>query len=267
MGNRRQQHARNVFGSKIAAKRDLLDMLWPTLGATLLFFVPYFLLSEALGLACYGTGTELRKGLTNEQVLSYLLSFEVANLLLIQPLYFGLTQFYAIRRAGGYPRISMVTMCLESPKLYWKSVRMALIILLFSTLWAIPAGLVCLAGYIVYLYILPTNIGWFLFLELAIITGAVYVSILLQYHCGYALLAEQPKMGCWQAVRTAVKTCKGHTKEIFSLLTSFCFWIVITIILNGVPMIAVCPYLILALYHLFDRIRGVQIKLAEPEIK
>ena len=101
MGNRKHQHAQHVLGSKMAAKKDLMEMLWPVLGATLLFFIPYVLLSEALGLACYGTGMQLREDLTQAQLLSYVLTFEIANLLLVQPLYFGLTQFYALRRAGG----------------------------------------------------------------------------------------------------------------------------------------------------------------------
>ena len=56
MGNRKHQHAQHVLGSKMAAKKDLMEMLWPVLGATLLFFIPYVLLSEALALACCGTG-------------------------------------------------------------------------------------------------------------------------------------------------------------------------------------------------------------------
>lgn len=161
MSDKKHQHAQHVLGSKLAAKKDLMEMFWPILGATLLFFVPYVLLTEAFGLACYGTGLELRQDVTYTQLLSYLLTFEIANLLLIQPLYFGLTQFYALRRAGGYPRLSTVTMCLASPRLYWKSVRMALLLLLFTVLWLIPAGLLCIAGYVVFVSLLSTRFGWF----------------------------------------------------------------------------------------------------------
>lgn len=261
MSDKKHQHAQHVLGSKLAAKKDLMEMFWPILGATLLFFVPYVLLTEAFGLACYGTGLELRQDLTYTQLLSYLLTFEIANLLLIQPLYFGLTQFYALRRAGGYPRLSTVTMCLASPRLYWKSVRMALLLLLFTVLWLIPAGLLCIAGYVVFVSLLSTRFGWFLFIEVIIITVVWYASVLMQYHCGYALLAEQPSLGCWKAVHLAVKKFKGHRKKVFSLLVSFGFWLMISILLGGAPLMFVLPYLMLALYHLFDRIRGVEIRV------
>lgn len=262
MGNRKHQHAQHVLGSKLAAKKDLMEMLWPVLGATLLFFIPYVLLSEALGLACYGTGMQLREDLTQAQLLSYVLTFEIANLLLVQPLYFGLTQFYALRRAGGRPRLSMVTMCLASPKLYWKSVRLALLLLLFAMLWMIPTGLICAVGYVAFVSIVSTRFGWFLFIEVVIVAVAWYASVMLQYHCSYALLAEQPKLGCWKAVRMAVGKFKGHRMEAFSLLISFSFWLVMSALLGGVPLLVVLPYLLLALYHLFDRIRGVEIRVA-----
>ena len=262
MGNRKHQHAQHVLGSKMAAKKDLMEMLWPVLGATLLFFIPYVLLSEALALACCGTGMELRQDLTQAQLLSYVFTFEIANLLLVQPLYFGLTQFYALRRAGGHPRLSTVTVCLASPRLYWKSLRMALLMMLFAVVWMIPAGLVCAMGYVVFVAIVGTRFGWFLFIEVVIIAVVWYASVMLQYHCGYALLAEQPALGCWKAVRTAVRKFKGHRMEAFSLLVSFSFWLVVSVLMGGVPLLVVLPYLLLALYHLFDRVRGVEIRVA-----
>ncbi|MDO4286610.1 MAG: DUF975 family protein [Eubacteriales bacterium] len=265
----KQQHAINVVGSKLAAKQDLIEMLWPTLGATLLFFAPYFLLSTAMRLACYGTGTELLDGLTQTQLLKYLAVYAAANLLLVQPLYYGVMQFYALRRAGGHPPITMVTMCLSSWRLYLKSIRMALVLLLFSVLWLIPAAVVSIAAYALYVYVLTTSFGKFLFLEIVILSAAAYISMILQYHCGYALMMEQPGLGCWKAVRTAAKKFRGHQGEVFSLLVSFFFWIVLTIVLGGFLIVVLCPYFMLALFHLFDRIRGVRIKLAEktPENK
>ena len=50
--------------------------------------------------------------------------------------------------------------------------------------------------------------------------------------------------------------------EAFSLLISFSFWLVMSALLGGVPLLVVLPYLLLALYHLFDRIRGVEIRVA-----
>ena len=50
--------------------------------------------------------------------------------------------------------------------------------------------------------------------------------------------------------------------EAFSLLVSFSFWLVVSVLMGGVPMLVVLPYLLLALYHLFDRVRGVEIRVA-----
>ena len=139
---------------------------------------------------------------------------------------------------------------------------MALLMMLFAVVWMIPAGLVCAMGYVVFVAIIGTRFGWFLFIEVVIIAVAWYASVMLQYHCGYALLAEQPALGCWKAVRTAVRKFKGHRMEAFSLLVSFSFWLVVSVLMGGVPLLVVLPYLLLALYHLFDRVRGVEIRVA-----
>ena len=48
----------NVVYSKMAAKNDLLTMLWPTLGATMLYFIPTVLLSTIFGVLL-GAGDQI----------------------------------------------------------------------------------------------------------------------------------------------------------------------------------------------------------------
>lgn len=48
----------------------------------------------------------------------------------------------------------------------------------------------------------------------------------------------------------------------FYLMLSFLFWMILSVVFGGLLLIVVCPYFLLALYHLFDRIRGVEIRVS-----
>lgn len=255
-----RQHADNVFGSKLAAKQDIAAMLWPTLGATLLYFIPVILLSTALNAVCGGLDQNILDSLTYEQLLIYLGVYLLAQLLIVKPLYYGLTQFYALRRAGARPSVSTVTMCLASARMYGRSICLALTIALFSLLWAVPLVGACGVGVLVY-GLIPNGFGYFLCFEIMVFAVVVYACMVLRYHCAYALLTEQPKLGCWRAVRMSAKKFRGHKRELVSLIVSFFLWFLLAALTGGLLMIVLCPYFLLSVYHLFDRVRGVQIKV------
>lgn len=258
------QTAENVFNSKLAARKDMAEMLWPTLGATLLYFLPLALLSVAFSAVSGAFDESIAKSLTNVRLLQYLGIYLLAELLITQPIYFGLTQFYALRRAGARPSMSMVTICFSSLRLYGKAILMTLTIAVFTVLWSIPAAAVCAAGYGIYL-LLPNTLGWFLFYELAILAVIFVAGMISRYHCAYALLIEQPELSCWKAVRLAAQQFSGHKREVFSLLLSFFLWFLLSVLTSGILMIIVCPYYLLSLFHLFDRVRGVQIKVEQQQ--
>ncbi|MCI6926754.1 DUF975 family protein [Butyricicoccus porcorum] len=259
-----KQHADNVFGSKLAAKQDIAASLWPILGATLLYLIPGVLLSLVLRTACFDADGALRE-LSDMRLLAYAGAYLLATLLIDKPLYFGLTQFYALRRAGAHPAAGMVTMCLGSGRLYAKSIRLTLVLALFSALWAVPLAAVAYGAVYAVSLVLPNSLGLFLSWEIVIVAVFLYACMVVRYQCAYTLLAERKDLGCWRAVRMAAETFRGHKREVLSLLLSFCFWFLLTLMLGGIPMIYVYPYFMLSVYHLFDRIRGVQIRVAPPE--
>lgn len=261
----KRQHAENVIGSKQAAKQDIAAMLWSTLGATGLFLLPMALISVALATACGGASMEAVSKLSAGQLWTYLSIYVLAHFLIVQPLYYGLTQFYALQRAGAHPSVITVTMCLTSLWLYLRSLRLTLVIALFSMLWAIPLVIVCGAGFALHWYVLPGGLGWFLCIEIMIVALVGYVCMVMRYHCAYALLVEQPKLGCWAAVRLAARKFRGHNREMFSLTVSFMVWYILTAIVGGLLLLILCPYFLLSVYHLFDRIRGVQIKVVRQK--
>lgn len=262
--NKRQ--ADYVLGSKQAAKKDIAALLWPTLGATGLFLLPIVLLSAALLAACGGASLEALSELSARQIWTYIAIYLLANFLIVQPLYYGLTQFYALQRAGGRTSAFNVTVCLTSFQLYFRSLRMALVVGLFSVLWLIPFGMLCGAGVALYRYILPNNLGWFLCIEIIIVAMVGYVCMVMRYHCAYALLVEQPKLGSWAAVRQAVDKFHGHNREMFSLVASFMIWYLLTVMFGSLLLLVLCPYFLLSVYHLFDRIRGVELKVVTRRI-
>ncbi len=261
----KKQHAENVYGSKLDAKKDIAAMLWPTLGATALYLLPVVLISAALVAVCGGTDTEAISKLSDQQLMTYLGVYLLAHFFIVQPLYYGLTQFYALQRAGARPSVSTVTMCLTSFRLYFRALRLTLVILLFSVLWAIPLAIVCGAGFALYYYVLPGGFGWFVCIEIIIIAMIAYLSAVMRYHCAYALITEQPELGCWAAVRQTARKFRGHNGEMLSLMVSFMLWYILTVMIGGLLLIILCPYVLLSVYHLFDRIRGVQIKVMPKE--
>lgn len=259
--------ANNVFDSKMAAKQDIAAMLLPTLGATILYFLPVVLLSIGFSAVCGTFDPTVLENLTAVQVLLYTGIYLLAKLLITQPLYYGLTQFYALRRGGARPSVTTVTMCFSSIQLYGVAIRMTLIIALFTLLWSIPAIGLCAAAYGIY-HFLPGTMGWFVAYELLIVTGLLFLCTISRYHCAYALLIEQPSLGCWKAVRKAAQQFRGHKRDVLSLILSFFHWFFLAVLTNGFLLILVYPYYLLSLYHLFDRIRGVKIKVqTQPESK
>lgn len=259
----RKQRLSNVYGSKAAAKQDLMQMLLPTLGAAFLFLAPAFLISVALQIVCVDTSSmQIRDTLTYAQLAEALAVYAAAQLFITMPLYYGMTQFCAWRRAGARVQASVILLCFTSIRLYIRSIWMALIQLLHAILWLIPYLGICLAGAALYQYALPNATGYLIFAEIVIVASIWYAAMLLPYQCGYSLMAERQNMSCWRAVRTAAKSCRGHRTEFFYLMLSFLFWMILSVIFGGLLLIVVCPYFLLALYHLFDRVRGVEIRVS-----
>ncbi len=253
-------HAEHVLGSKAAAKRDIATMPLATLGATVLYFLPEWLLSAGLAAVCGAFNEEIWESLTYAQLLTYIAIYLVANLLIVQPLYFGLTQFYALRRGGARPSVVTVTVCFVSIRVYLRSIRLALTIFLFTLLWCIPAFAICAAAYGL-LQLVQGAVGLLLFYELVILAVILLICMVSRYHCAYALAIEKPELSCWQAVRSVAKTFRGHKRELYSLVVSFIPWFLLTVFVGGLLLVVVCPYYLLALFHLFDIVRGVQIRI------
>lgn len=262
-----KQQANNVVMSKVEAKKDMLSMLWPTLGATILYLIPVILLSGIFTMVIGADDKSKMLALSMEQILLYGGLYLLAQILLIAPLYFGLTQYYALRRAGAVPSASIVTIALSSIRLYGKSIGLYLTIGLHSLLWALPLYVVIVFGSVLVNTVLPNMIGWFILFEIVIFGLLGYICMIIRYHCAYALIMENTKLGCWKAVRTAAQTFKGHKRELFALISSFMLWVLLVLLTGGLAMVIVCPYFLMSVYHLFDRIRGVQVKTRPAESK
>lgn len=259
-----QNHAKNVFDSKLAAKQDLMTMLLPTLGATALYLIPLTLLSLA---AVLYLGTDVNTILSHD-ARDYLLCgavYFLMYLFALKPIYFGLTQFYAVRRVGMRPSAAMPTMCFSSWSLYWKSITLTCCILLHCIAWAIPVGGIILAAGVLQQMFLSNQIGAFLVFEVGFLAACWYLCMVLRYQCAYILLIEKPKLTSWQCVREAAAEFKGKKRALISLVGSFMLWFLLIFLLGDVVLLFVYPYLLLTLFHLFDRIRGVKIIItSEP---
>ena len=158
MGSKKQR-LNNVYGSKVAARQDLMQMLLPTLGAAFLFLAPAFLISVALRIVCFDPSSmEIRAALTYGQLAEALAAYGAAQLFITMPLYYGMTQFCAWRRAGARVQASVILLCFTSIRLYVRSIWMALIQLLYAVLWLIPCAAICLAGAALYFFVLPKTL-------------------------------------------------------------------------------------------------------------
>ena len=256
------QHIYNVWRSKQAAKQDIAAMFLPTLGVTALFLLPAALIFAVFALVC-GTDMDAIRQLSDRQLLTCLGVYLLAQLLIVQPLYYGLMQFYALLRGGVRPSMCAVMLCLASFDQYARALRLSLSILLFAVLWAIPLAVACGAGCALYAVVLPNGFGMFLCIEIILLALTAYIAKIMQYHCAYSLMIERPDLSCWKAVRLCADTFRGHNRAMFRLTASFLLWFLVTIWFGGVPLIFVCPYFLLSVFHLFDRVRGIRIKIVE----
>lgn len=256
-----RQQAENVFGSKMQARQDIAAMLLPTLGATALYLLPEFLISLGLSAKLGYFSEDVAAALTDAHMLLYLTVALLAELLFLQPLYYGLTQFYALRRAGARPSVTVVTMALSSGREYLRAIRLSLLLALRGALWLVPTAAICGAGYALYRYVLYNSFGSFLLWEVVIFAGIFFLCMILRYQCAYPLLMEQPDITCREAVRQAACCFAGHKRELFSLLLSFLMWILLAAFFTSLLLILIYPYFLLSLYHLFDRIRGVSVQV------
>ncbi len=260
-----RQQAENVFGSKLQARQDITAMLLPTLGATALYLLPEFLISIGLSAKLGYFNEDVAASLTDAHVLLYIAVVLAAELFLLQPLYYGLTQFYALRRAGARPSVTIVTMALSSGREYLRAIRLSLLLVLRSALWLVPTAAICGVGYALYRYVLNNSFGSFLMWEIVLFAGVFFLCMVLRYQCAYPLLMEQGNMTCREAIRQAAGCFAGHKRELLSLLLSFLLWILLAVCLTSLLLIYVYPYFLLSLYHLFDRIRGVSVKVKQDK--
>ena len=97
-------------------------------------------------------------------------------------------------------------------------VVVALVLALFSALWAVPLAAVAYGAVYAVSLVLPNSLGLFLSWEIVIVAVFLYACMVVRYQCAYTLLAERKDLGCWRAVRMAAETFRAFAERMYPLL-------------------------------------------------
>ncbi|HPY97138.1 MAG TPA: DUF975 family protein [Candidatus Cloacimonadota bacterium] len=76
------------------------------------------------------------------------------------------------------------------------------------------------------------------------------------YSMTFYLLADNPNMAIFEAIRTSKNIMKEHRMDLVFLETSFTWWMLFGILTAGIGLLWVIPYYQTAIATLYDHIRG-----------
>lgn len=215
MGSKKQR-LNNVYGSKVAARQDLMQMLLPTLGVAFLFLAPAFLISVALRIVCFDPSSmEDRAALTYGQLAEALGGvWRGASCL------------------SSMPRIRHdAVLCMAARGRAGAGVRDFAVLYVHTAVRAVDldgADSAAVRGFVAdsmrgnlsggrgAVSVCPAhNDGLFDFYGACHCCEHLVCGDAAAVQCGYSLMAERQNMSCWRAVRTAAKSCRGHPGSSF----------------------------------------------------
>lgn len=234
---------------KQQAQMRIREQLWLTIGSTLLYMVPVFLISYILQI-----GVAALPQMPTIDDLSrfykYIAIYLAATLFIGAPLKFGIKQFW-IARARGRRHVSLTLAVsgFSNAKSYLTSLKLQLCILLRSLGWSILLGV-----YMVLVISLQTIslvlgiLAWIIFIPLAI-----FVSVKIRRYDGaYIRMTDTPDASVWQAVKACVPIFKNHNCELFMFDLSFILWGLLTVVTAGIAIVYAAPYQEMAFTLYFD---------------
>lgn len=243
-----------AFESRMKGKLTLHTKLFGTFGAVLLHLIPAVLLSlifsTMLRKISEGTVTWSRIGMV-------LAAYEMAQMLIVQPLLYGFLHWMALRSKQEECRLTDVLVCFGSGGEYRRAVWAGVCLLLHQLLWAIPLA-VAMIGLGMLYGAYPNHITGILFYQVIVLAILVIIAVTMQYYSAYVLMTEQQSLGVWRAFRQAAAIWKGHHKALALLMIGFGFWFLMMLLTNGLAYLYVCPYMILSVFHLFHTIRETE---------
>jgi len=98
-------------------------------------------------------------------------------------------------------------------------------------------------------------VGIFIFLWSLLLIVPGFIAA-LKYSMVYYILADNPQIGVFEAIRESKRITDGHKWELFVLYLSFLGWMILGAITFGVGYLYVTPYMTTTIANFYDKIKG-----------
>ncbi|WP_312640926.1 DUF975 family protein [Hydrogenoanaerobacterium sp.] len=189
----------------------------------------------------------------NVSLLSLLIAsiFTVLSLIVNSPLTFGVKQWYYRLVGGESEDVVSIFSFFSFARLFFKAIWHDINLIVRRLLWAIPFAVVpgAIAGIAVLLLYntQPSDLmhlGGIMLLMLglllAVIAQIFFFIFSNRYFLSSYLIVEDPEIGVRKAIKTSIRSMKGHKSEIFVLQLSFVPWGLLSLLV--LPLLYVVPY-------------------------
>ena len=234
--------------SKKEAKERIGESFWSTFTAGVLYILPVFALTLLAMLLPF----------VLEEYPAWIdLALYAAELLIISPIAYGFGQYCVARARGQQIPFYAVVEPLGSVGGYMRALSVSLSMMI--RLLPITAVRLLLA------YTVPIESAIYPVADLLIGLGSVLETVLhLAMTASYNIIADDPSIGSWRAVKEAYSLYSKHTFQLLAFIISFIGWMILSVISMGLLLPYLSAYQSIAFARMTDLLRAPEEIDEEP---
>lgn len=226
--------------SKREAKERIGESFWSTFAAGALYIMPVFALTLM---------TMLLPVVMEEYPLWLDGVLYLADLLVVSPLAYGFGLYCVARSRGVQTPFYMVFEPLGSIGGYARALSVALSI----AIRLLPITAVRL----LLIYSVPVESAIYPIADLLIGLGSVLETVLhLAMTASYNIIADDPSIGSWRAVKEASSLYSGHIFSLLTFVVSFLGWMILAVISMGLLLPYLSAYQSISFARMTDLLRA-----------
>lgn len=237
---------------KAQAKLCVMSRLIPCAAAYVICWLPMMALSL---ITTINTDDPIRR-----MVVMFVLAL-LGEIFLINPLNFGLENFYICRTRGLPKGLEVIFSVFSDAQTYWRGFKMGLCLSVRSILWMlVPSAL-----YIGFAFWLASGVDlskihqvrmiFYLATAVFLIATLPIGAKLMSYRAGYMEMFDDPSIGAWRATRQGARLFRGRIMELLAFQLSFLPWVLVITCTCGLGILFVMPYMGVAFYLYVSRLK------------
>lgn len=188
--------------------------------------------------------------------------YVLADVLILEPLKFGLKHYMVARARGEYGSIGLVMCCFASIKKYITAVKLALCIMIRSLGWFVLLG-ISISALTVAVSAVPMSVVIAVPLMIAVV---LYVALKIRRYDGaYICMINVPDGSVWRATNACATIFNGYLWELLFFDLSFLLWYLFGFVTLGIGLIYVVAYHETAFINYFDARTSERARQLQPK--